>query len=161
MILKFIKQIFLILLRTFKKLSSLDKLTTEEKKGKIFRLTKLKFAPHTKIIVPFVLGRSIRGLSFQEHLEKDPLAVFINHIFKGEDKDIIIEKLFSHIKKEKFSNAAITVDQKNNLNISKYPTWALVMPWEKMSIKKKYKIYKNQFILMIMYILSTLKLKNY
>lgn len=146
MILKFIKKIFLILLRTFKKLSSLDKLTTEEKKGKIFKLTKLKFVPHTKIIVPFALGRSIRGLSFQEHLEKDPFAVFIDNISKGDDKDIIIENLFSHIKKEKFANAAITVDQKNNLNISKYPSWALVMPWEKISIKKKYKIYKNQFI---------------
>ena len=45
-----------------KSLSNLDKLNDYENKGKISRFTKLKFL-HKKT-VPFILGQSIRGLSF-------------------------------------------------------------------------------------------------
>jgi hypothetical protein len=145
MILKFIQVKFFLLISLIKSYFHFDKLNEEEKKGKIFKLTKLKFTYYTKIIAPFALGRSIRGLSFQDNLKKDSFGIFINNIFKEIDKDINIEYLFSHIKKEKFFNAATIVGLKNNLNLAKYPAWALVMPWEKISIKKKYLTYKDQF----------------
>ena len=47
---------------------------------KISRFTKLKFTPYTKITVPFILGQSIRGLSFKENLKKDLFGNFINEI---------------------------------------------------------------------------------
>ena len=147
MILKFIKINFFILLGLIKSLFRLDKPNDEEKKGRISKLTKLKFIHYTKIIIPVALGRSIRGLSFQDNLKKDPFSIFINNMCQEIDRDTNIEYLFSHLKKEKFYDAATVIGLKGNLNLAKYPAWALVMPWEKISIKKKYQIYKDQFII--------------
>ena len=125
----------------------LDKPNKSEESGKISKITKFKFIPKSKINVPFSLGRSIRGLSFQDNLKKDPFGIFINNMCQEIDRDTNIEYLFSHLKKEKFYDAATVIGLKGNLNLAKYPAWALVMPWEKISIKKKYQIYKDQFII--------------
>ena len=146
MILKIINFFFLILLDLCKSILNLKKLNNDENKGKILKLTKLKFTPNTKITSPFNLGRSIRGLSFDKNLKKDLFANFINQIIKGMDEDLIIESLFSNLKKEKNSNAAISVGLKNNHNLAKYPAWALVMPWEPITIENKYNNYRKQFI---------------
>ena len=146
MILKIINFFFLILLDLCKSILNLKKLNNDENKGKILKLTKLKFTPNTKITAPFNLGRSIRGLSFDKNLKKDLFANFINQIIKGMDEDMIIESLFSNLKKEKNSNAAISVGLKNNHNLAKYPAWALVMPWEPITIENKFNNYRKQFI---------------
>ena len=138
----------------------LDKLNKNEESGKISKIIKFKFTPKSKINVPFLLGRSIRGLSFQGNLKKDPFGIFIKNIFQELDKDMNNEYLFSHLKKEKFFNAATIVGLKNNLNLAKYPSWALVMPWEKISIKKKYLLYKNQFITNRSEYVSNMKKQN-
>lgn len=129
-----------------KSLSNLDKLNDYENKGKISRFTKLKFTPYTKITVPFILGQSIRGLSFKENLKKDLFGNFINEILNDVDKEKLINTLFSHLNEEKHLNAASTVGLKNNYKLAKYPAWSLVMPWEKISIEKKFKDYKKKFI---------------
>ena len=126
--LKIINFLFLILIDLCKSILNLKKLNNDEKKGKILKLTKLKFTPKTKITAPFNLGQSIRGLSFDKNLKKDIFGNFVNEIIKGRDEDMIIESLFSHLKNEKNSNAAISVGLKNNHNLAKYPAWALVMP---------------------------------
>ena len=125
---------------------NLKKLNNDENKGKILKLTKLKFTPNTKITAPFNLGQSIRGLSFDKNLKKDLFANFINQIIKGMDEDMIILSLFLNLKKEKNSNAAISVGLKNNHNLAKYPAWALVMPWEPITIENKFNNYRKQFI---------------
>lgn len=144
--LKIINFLFLILIDLCKSILNLKKLNNDENKGKILKLTKLKFTPNTKITAPFNLGRSIRGLSFDKNLKKDLFANFINQIIKGMDEDLIIESLFSNLKKEKNSNAAISVGLKNNHNLAKYPAWALVMPWEPITIENKFNNYRKQFI---------------
>ena len=146
MIPSILKICFLKFINLCKNLSKLDKLNDQESEGKILGLTKLKLTPYTKIAVPFLLGRSIRGLSFNKNLKKDLFGNFIHEIIKGRDEDMIIESLFSHLKNEKNSNAAISVGLKNNHNLAKYPAWALVMPWETITIEKKFNIYRKQFI---------------
>tara|TARA_B100000886_G_scaffold328140_1_gene276251 strand:- start:1533 stop:2384 length:852 start_codon:yes stop_codon:yes gene_type:complete len=146
MIPSILKISFLKFVNLCKNLSKLDKLNDQESEGKILGLTKLKLTPYTKIAVPFLLGRSIRGLSFNKNLKKDLFGNFIHEIIKGRDEDMIIESLFSHLKNEKNSNAAISVGLKNNHNLAKYPAWALVMPWETITIEKKFNIYRKQFI---------------
>ena len=146
MIPSILKISFLKFINLCKNLSKLDKLNDQESEGKILGLTKLKLTPYTKIAVPFLLGRSIRGLSFNKNLKKDLFGNFIHEIIKGRDEDMIIESLFSHLKNEKNSNAAISVGLKNNHNLAKYPAWALVMPWETITIEKKFNIYRKQFI---------------
>ena len=140
------RYIFKYLLSFLKVIFYLDKLNKNEESGKISKITKFKFIPKSKINVPFSLGRSIRGLPFKDNLKKDPFGVFINNIFQEIDKDRNIEYLFTHFKKEKVSNAGKVVGLKSNLNLKKYPVWALVMPWEKISIEKKYKNYSKLFI---------------
>ena len=124
----------------------LDKLNKIEESGKISKITKFKFIPKSKINVPFALGRSIRGLSFKDNLKKDPFGIFINNIFQEIDKNRNIEYLFSHFKKEKVSSAGTVVGLESNLNLKNYPAWASVIPWEKISIEKKYKNYLKRFI---------------
>jgi len=141
-----VRYIFKSILSFLKVILYLDKLNKNEESGKILKITKFKFIPKININVPFSLGRSIRGLPFNDNLKKDPFGIFINNIFQEIDKDRNIEYLFSHFKKEKVSNAGTVVGLKSNLNLKKYPAWALVMPWEKISIEKKYKNYPKQFI---------------
>tara|TARA_Y100000389_G_scaffold156195_1_gene157021 strand:- start:1805 stop:2662 length:858 start_codon:yes stop_codon:yes gene_type:complete len=141
-----VKYFFKYILSFLKAILYLDKLNKNEESGKISKITKFKFIPKSKINVPFSLGRSIRGLPFKDNLKKDPFGVFINNIFQEIDKDRNIEYLFTHFKKEKVSNAGKVVGLKSNLNLKKYPAWALVMPWEKISIEKKYKNYHKLFI---------------
>ena len=97
---KYFKISFLKFINLCKNLSK--KLNNDqESEGKILGLTKLKLTPYTKIAVPFLLGRSIRGLSFNKNLKKDLFGNFIHEIIKGRDEDMIIESLFSHLKKRK------------------------------------------------------------
>lgn len=140
------RYIFKYILSFLKVILNLDKLNKNEESGKIRRITKFKFVPKSEVKVPFSLGRSIRGLSFKDGLKKDPFGVFVNNIFQEMDKGRNIEYLISHLKKEKVSNAGTVVGLKTNLNLKKYPAWALVMPWEKISIEKKYKNYHKLFI---------------
>ena len=67
MIPSILKICFLKFINLCKNLSKLDKLNDQESEGKILGLTKLKLTPYTKIAVPFLLGRSIRGLSFNKN----------------------------------------------------------------------------------------------
>ena len=146
MILNILKNFFFKFVNLCKSLFNLDKLNDDEKDGKILKITKYKFIPYSKITVPFILGQSIRGLSFKKNLKKDKFGNFINDILNGTDKEKLINILFSHLKKEKDSNAAIAVGLENNSNLAKYPAWSLVMPWEKITIEKKFYNYKKQFI---------------
>ena len=129
-----------------KSLSNLDKLNDNEIEGKISKLTKLKFLPYTKITVPFMLGQSVRGLSFKKNLKNDFFGNFINEILNDADKETLINTLFLNLKKEKNLNAANVVGLKNNFKLAKYPAWSLVMPWEKITIEKKFNDYKKRFI---------------
>jgi len=145
MIYKILKKIILKSLDSIKSFLNLDRFNDDEKEGKIFKLTKFKFIPYTSIIVPFKLGRSIRGLSFQNNLKKDVLGAFVNDIVLDKDKEILIQNLFKELKKEKSFKASSIVDLKDNANLANYPAWALVMPWEKIDIKKKFQNYRKQF----------------
>ena len=146
MIPSILKISFLKFVNLCKNLSKLDKLNDQESEGKILGLTKLKLIPYTKIAVPFLLGRSIRGLCFKKNLKKDFFGKFIFDIMYNENKEKLIDKLLSHLKKEKNSNAAATVGFEDNINLVKYPAWSLVLPWEKINIEKKFNNYKKQFL---------------
>ena len=135
------------LISTIKTFIFLDNLNDQETEGNILKFTRIKFIPKTKIIVPFALGRSIRGLSFVDNLFKDPVGVFIKNLCEGEEKKALIENYFSILNEEKFCSAADIVGLRKNHTLNKYPAWALVMPWEKKNIEEKFRTYKNTFIL--------------
>ena len=47
-------------------------LSENELNGFVTSLTKVHFFPYTKVSVPFCLGRTIRGVSFNENILLDP-----------------------------------------------------------------------------------------
>jgi hypothetical protein len=145
----FIKKVakkLLSILNTLKIFLKLDRLNIVEKSGQLLFITKFKFFFHTKIIVPFSLGQSIRGLSFRKYLENDPFAVFVKKIFENKNKETIQRELFKDLEKEKTLTAADIIGLENNLKLAKFPSWALVLPWEKISIEKKFENYESHFI---------------
>ena len=67
-----IKKIALFVLDVFKKFLFLDDLNKNELNGFMSTLTVFRLFPNTKIIVPYSLGRTVRGVSFDKNLYLDP-----------------------------------------------------------------------------------------
>jgi hypothetical protein len=108
----------------------------------------LHFLQHTKIVVPFSLGRSIRGLSFNENILFDPFGKMCKDLLHGVDREIVVNELFSkYTQEQKKYSAADIVYLKNNLKLKQFPAWSLVLPWNKISIEKKFKTYPDKFYL--------------
>ncbi len=128
-----------------KTLFRLDQLKLRESKGEIRNLSQLKFLPKTILNVPFNLGRSTRGISF-ENLEKDLVGKqFINQL-NGVPQSTLINNYFVILKKESELNAGDVINLPNNNILKNYPAWAVVMPWERIDITKKYSEYIKLFI---------------
>lgn len=124
----------------------LNKVNNYEKSGRLKFFSKIKFIPKTTLNVPFSLGRTIRGLSFDSCFTKDPFGVFIKRILKNKNELDSINYLFSLYKKESKLNASDLLGFKNNFKLSKFPAWSLVMPWDQITIEEKNRLYEDQLI---------------
>lgn len=140
-----IKKIILIIIDFIKKFFFLSNLSENELRGFISLLTQFRFFPFSRVNVPFSLGRTIRGVSFDDKLPLDPYAILCKDIANGVDTKIIFNNLLKELNKEKKLNAAEIIHLNNNKNLSKYPVWAIVMPWEKISIEEKFQSYPDIF----------------
>ena len=107
-------------------------------KGFVSKLSKLRFFPYTKIQVPFNLGRTIRGISFKENIMLDPNGKLCKNIFNDISENILFDDISTILEKERKRSAADIVGLENNINLKNYPAWAIVMPWEKLSIEDKF-----------------------
>lgn len=142
----FIKILLNISLNFLRKIFYLNEISSNEKKGNLLSLTSIKFIPGSEIKLPFQLGRTIRGLSFKNNLQKDPFGNFALLMNRGQSKKKLIQYLFKKYKSEKSLDAATKIKLKKNSKLAKFPVWALVMPWDKKNIKNNYLNYPNQFI---------------
>jgi hypothetical protein len=140
-----IKNILLVIMDYIKKSLSLCNLNKKESQGFISTLSTLRFMPYTRITVPFSLGSTIRGVSFNNNLTQDPYGKLCKDIFNGLDNKTILSNLSLTFNKEKHLNAADIVHLKDNTKLMMYPAWAIVMPWEKSSIEKKFEAYPDSF----------------
>ena len=140
-----IKNTSLIVIDYIKKSLSLCNLNKNESQGFISPMSKLRFMPFTRVIVPFSLGRTVRGLSFNKNFMLDPYGKLCMDIFNGTDHKDIISDLLITFKKEKDLRAADIVHLRNNIKLRKHPAWAIVMPWEKLSIEEKFESYPDIF----------------
>ena len=140
-----IKNTSLIVIDYIKKSLSLCNLNKNESQGFISPMSKLRFMPFTRVIVPFSLGRTVRGLSFNKNFMLDPYGKLCMDISNGADHKDIISDLLITFKKEKDLRAADIVHLRNNIKLRKYPAWAIVMPWEKLSIEEKFESYPDIF----------------
>ena len=125
-----------------------DKLDQNELKGSCLQKTNLKFIKKTPLEVPFDLGRSARGISFKENLIiKDPLFRVLKNIYMKKSFLEIRDDFFQAIKHESELTIAEITGIKSNKKLSKYPSWATVLPWENIDIVEKYKTYEKIQIL--------------
>lgn len=140
-----LKEIILTFIDIINKSFFLNNLSEYEIKGFVSFLTKLRFLPYTKITVPFNLGRTIRGVSFDKNFYLDPYGKLCKDISKGIDKKIIFCNLQKALEKEKNLTAAEIVHLDNNITLKKYPAWSIVLPWENLNIEKKFNLYPYIF----------------
>ena len=63
-----LKKAILIIIDLVKKTLNLEKLNQKESKGFNTSLTKLRLLSNTKVSVPFSLGRTVRGVSFDKNV---------------------------------------------------------------------------------------------
>jgi len=136
-----IKKIILNIIDFIKKLFFLSYLNQNELKGFITPLTKFRFLPFTKVEVPYSLGRTVRGISFDKNITLDPAGRLCMDIFSDIDSETMVCNLSEVFDNQKNMSAADIINLSNNINLNKYPVWALVMPWEKLSIEGMFKSY--------------------
>jgi hypothetical protein len=140
-----IKNTLLMVIDYIKKSLLLCNLNKNESQGFISPLSRFHFMPFTRVIVPFSLGRTVRGLSFNKNFILDPYGKLCTDIFKGVDNKTIFSDLLITYNKEKDLRAADIVHLSNNIKLREYPAWAIVMPWEKLSIEEKFESYPDSF----------------
>ncbi len=140
-----IKKLILILIDFIKKFIFFGNLDKKEFKGFLSKFSKFKFLPYTHVIVPFSLGRTIRGVSFGKNFTLDPYGKLCEDISNDVDYKIIYETLLISLKKEKNLNAADIINLRTDIKLKNYPAWAIVMPWEKINIEEKFETYPEIF----------------
>ena len=140
------KKIILHVIDSTKKVFFLDKLSKKNLQGFNSAFSKLRFLKHTKVKVPFSLGRTIRGVSFKnKNFTLDPYAKLCQDISNGVDDQIILINLLSEFNKEKDLSVADIFSFSGNTYLKKYPAWAIVMPWEEISIEDMFRNYPKNF----------------
>lgn len=141
-----IKKTILNSIGFIKKIFFLKNLSKNELQGFTSPLIRLRFLPYSEVVVPYSLGRTVRGASFDKHLILDPYARLCLDISKGVDNQTLFKNFSIMLDKEKDLSAADIVNLSNNINLKNYPAWAIVMPWEKLSIEDFFKAYpKNLY----------------
>lgn len=139
------KKITLAIIDLIKTVFFLTNLNKNESQGFISPLTKIRLAPYTKVRVPYCLGRTVRGLSYDENLELDPAARMCKDLFDDINHSIIQDNLLKVFAQQKDMNAAGIVNLNNNVKLKDYPAWAIVMPWEELNIEDVFKSFPETF----------------
>jgi hypothetical protein len=137
----FLKKNISIILRKFLYLFSLDKLNINEKSGYFSLLTRLKFLKTSHHDLPFDNGLTIRGVSFSE-FQNDSWGRAIYKSGKNmESSDRFITEVIENISKEQIKKAGDFFNLASNHKLNSVPLWALVLPWEKVSLSYQLKNY--------------------
>jgi len=140
-----IKNTIKIVFDFIKKSLFLCNLTNTELQGHIVPISKLRFMPKTKLAVPYSLGRTCRGVSFNKSFNKDTFGNLWLAIFNGTGIKEASDDLTIKMKKEKNLRASDVVNLQNNVNLRKYPAWAFVLPWDNVSVQEKFESFPGSF----------------
>jgi len=105
-------------------------------------LQKIKFS--YSINLPYSKGRTIRGLGFNNAI-KDPYSKIVSDLLIGNSIESITENLFSICKEFKNHSVHEFIDNLSEVKFKSLPLWAIVNPWESISIQDSKKSYLNSF----------------
>jgi len=106
--------------------------------------TKLKFKFSYSIDLPFSLGRTVRGLAFNSS-EKDPYSKVVFDLLNGVNKKSIVQDLYSKCIKYKGYTVKKFINSLNDEKFKSQPLWAIVNPWDKISVEDSKQSYINSF----------------
>ena len=140
-----LKKTILFLFDFLKKFLHLSNLNRNELNGYTTRFTMLRLFPNTKVTVPYSLGRTVRGVSFDKNLHLDPAGRLCRDISKGLNTSEISNNLSTIFYEQKDMSAADILNLNTNVNLQKYPAWSAVMPWEKLCIESMFNSYPETF----------------
>lgn len=133
------------LLNSIKLMLKLTSLKEEEVAGKFSRKTYLRLFPKTIIRLPFDLGRTMRGCSFTDNLDQDPFSKMVSIVLKSENNDQAIKYLADCYKRETANSDQSPMRSLEPKMFYEHPSWAIVMPWEKISLESKLNNYPNLY----------------
>ena len=108
--------------------------------------TFVHFIRYFKIKAPYSLGRSVRGLKFQRHDQKDLFSQLVADVIANKDRNLLSQQLYNYYKEYSHLSSADVVTLPGNNYLSQYPEWALVLPWENQRIEDKFRKYSDYFI---------------
>ncbi|RPG75819.1 MAG: hypothetical protein CBC45_001615 [Euryarchaeota archaeon TMED85] len=140
-----LKKIVFFIIDALKKLFLLNNLSKKELQGFSSPLTILRFLPNTIVKVPYSLGRTVRGVSFDKNILLDPAGRMCSNISKQIENKTIFDDLSKIFIEQKNMSAADIVHLNKNEKLKHYPAWAIVMPWEELSIEEMFDSYPQYF----------------
>jgi hypothetical protein len=139
--LSFIKKQVKTCLNKSKSLLNLNTLNELESDGNFSWITRFRLLPKTKVTLPFTLGISCRGCAFVDHIDKDPFAKIVEQVLVSDGDDHIIEYLLKCYENEQKLVGETPMRELAPAAFSNVPPWAIVMPWEKISLQEKLRLY--------------------
>jgi hypothetical protein len=122
-----------------------NKLSQKENDGLITLCSWKKFYKGSSLSVPYSLGRTIRGVSYQHALEDDTFGKMCIELAKNKTDQTLVNILLLQYKREQACSAADIVGLSSNCALRSIPAWALVLPWECCTIEDKLNKYPTLF----------------
>lgn len=105
-------------------------------------LQKIKYS--YSLNLPYSKGRTVRGLGFTNNV-KDPYSKIVSDLLIGKSTESITESLFSECKEFKNHSIYEFLNSFNDDRFKSIPLWAIVNPWESISLEESRKLYLNNF----------------
>ncbi len=119
-------------------------LDNEELKGVLKNKTKVKFKLSYSFNLPYKNGRTVRGFSFNNN-DKDVHSRLCRDFKKGISVNLLSENLYKSYKTHDNLSIADFMVELNESKFKELPLWAIVTPWDSISIKKNRRFYLNGF----------------
>ena len=133
-------------INTLQEILKINRLSTNELSGNLNSISYSKIFKGSTLEVPFSLGRTIRGVAFEEY-ELDPVSFCLSR----QDMYNFDQEMFA----KDFNNICVSENNKqvkdfisniNKKDILDFPVWAIAFPWEDNSF---YNLKKNYLQLLI------------
>ena len=143
-IVKLTKRLYL---KFYSPFESIFKLSETEKKGNFLKLTYYKILLSPTVRLPYKLGRTIRGIKFDR--SKDIYSNVVAEILSNKSSDEVIKILHDEYQNFEYKSVSDINKFLTSSRIISYPSWLMVLPWDKSEIntlKKNYLLsfYKNR-----------------
>ena len=122
----------------------LIKFNNNELKGILKKSTLKKIKSSYSIDLPYSIGRTVRGVAFNNSL-KDPYSKIVSDLLIGDSVVSITENLYSICNEYKNSTVSEFIDSLSESKFKSLPLWAIVNPWESISVQKSKESYLNSF----------------